>query len=188
MTLTMDSLARRVIESWKPHTVVAVTVQVRPARPQEWSDAGQLVAQAYLDDNLLHRDDPYLSVLADAEHRALDSVVLVAVEDNMVLGTVTWCPPSSSHREVAGVSEGEFRSLGVARSARGRGLGEMLVRECIERCRSERLDAVTISTAESMGAAHRLYERLGFVRVPEQDWSPIRDLCLLAYRLDLQRS
>ena len=27
-----------------------------------------------------------------------------------------------------------------------------------------------------MTAAHRLYERLGFVRAPERDWSPVRDL------------
>ena len=36
-----------------------------------------------------------------------------------------------------------------------------------------------------MATAHRLYERLGFVRTPERDWSPSPDVDLLAYRLPL---
>ncbi len=160
---------------------------VRPALAQELSQAGALVARAYVDDELLPPDDPYLRVLQDAAGRARDSVVLVAVEPGVLLGSVTWCPPSSSHREIASADEGEFRSLGVAAEGRRRGVGELLVRECIERARREQLSALTISTAASMLAAHRLYERLGFARVPDKDWSPVRDLCLLAYRLDLQR-
>lgn len=166
-------------------------MMVRPAEAHELAAAGRLVVRAYVDDGLLQPDDPYLTVLQDAAGRARDSVVLVAVEvghEERVVGTVTWCPPSSSHREVAAAEEGEFRSLGVAAVGRGKGVGEMLVRECIARGRAQQLSAVTISTASSMGAAHRLYERLGFVRVPDKDWSPVRDLCLLAYRLDLQRS
>lgn len=150
--------------------------------------AGRVVARAYVDDELLPSGDPYLRVLEDAAGRARDSVVLVAAQNRTVVGTVTWCPPSSSHREVAGPGEGEFRSLGVTRAARGCGVGEMLVRECIHRARTEELSALAISTAASMSAAHRLYERLGFVRIPDKDWSPVRDVCLLAYRLDLQRS
>ncbi|MGB5952184.1 MAG: GNAT family N-acetyltransferase [Ornithinimicrobium sp.] len=165
-----------------------MTILVRPALEQELAQAGALVARAYLDDDLLNPEDPYLKVVEDAAGRARDSVVLVAMEGAKVLGTVTWCPPSSSHREVADPDEGEFRSLGVASEVRGRGVGEMLVRACIDRARSEELSAVTISTAHSMTAAHRLYERLGFIRVPNKDWSPVRDLCLLAYRLEVQRS
>ncbi|MGB3187382.1 MAG: GNAT family N-acetyltransferase [Ornithinimicrobium sp.] len=161
---------------------------VRPALTQELGEAGSLVARAYLDDELLAPDDPYLSVVQDAAGRARDSVVLVAIDAGVLLGTVTWCPPSSSHREVAEADEGEFRSLGVAAASRGLGVGELLVRECIERAHEEQLTALTISTAASMRAAHRLYERLGFTRVPDKDWSPVRDVCLLAYRLDLQRS
>jgi hypothetical protein len=36
-----------------------------------------------------------------------------------------------------------------------------------------------------MTAAHRIYERLGFTRIPERDWSPVPGVDLLAYRLDL---
>jgi hypothetical protein len=37
-----------------------------------------------------------------------------------------------------------------------------------------------------MTAAHRLYERLGFTRLPGRDWSPVPGVDLLVYGLDLQ--
>ena len=47
---------------------------------------------------------------------------------------------------------------------------------------------VVLSTQRTMHAAHRLYERLGFVRTPERDWNPIPhlgDFTLLTYELTL---
>jgi len=35
-----------------------------------------------------------------------------------------------------------------------------------------------------MTAAHRIYQRLGFERVPERDWSPIAGVDLLAFALE----
>ncbi len=160
-------------------------VVVRPARPQEWDRAGELVAAAYLADGALQPGDPYLAHLRDAAGRARDSVVLVAAEADALLGTVTWCPAPSSHREVAAPDEGEFRSLGVDPSAQGRGIGRLLIEACVQRARQERYAAVAISSAQWMGAAHRLYERMGFTRLPERDWAPRPDVPLLAYRLDL---
>ena len=37
----------------------------------------------------------------------------------------------------------------------------------------------------AMTAAHRLYLRNGFVRVPQRDWVPEPDLTLIAFRLEL---
>jgi RimJ/RimL family protein N-acetyltransferase len=36
-----------------------------------------------------------------------------------------------------------------------------------------------------MTAARRLYERLGFRREPAHDWSPVPDMLLLGYVLEL---
>ncbi len=36
-----------------------------------------------------------------------------------------------------------------------------------------------------MRAAHRIYERLGFTRDPERDWSPLPGVELLAFALRL---
>ncbi len=166
-------------------TLADVTVTVRPARPEELPAAGELVVAAYLADGVVPPGDPYLDDLRDATDRARDSVVLVAVDGDALVGTVTWCPAGSSHREVAGDEEGEFRSLGVAPAARGRGVGELLVRACLRHAAEEGYRAVALSSAEWMTAAHRLYARLGFVRAPERDWRPVPDVQLLAYRLEL---
>jgi hypothetical protein len=39
-----------------------------------------------------------------------------------------------------------------------------------------------------MHAAHRLYERLGFTRLPALDWSPSEGVQLLGYTHDLRPS
>jgi hypothetical protein len=40
-----------------------------------------------------------------------------------------------------------------------------------------------------MYAAHRIYDRLGFVRTPERDWEPVPGLVsLLTYALELHET
>jgi ribosomal protein S18 acetylase RimI-like enzyme len=79
--------------------------------------------------------------------------------------------------------------LGVAVGTRGRGVGEALVRACIERARAAGAKRVWLHTEPFMEAAHRLYARLGFVRAPAQDWrfeeEGEPDVILLAYVLEL---
>lgn len=38
-----------------------------------------------------------------------------------------------------------------------------------------------------MPTAHRLYERAGFLRLPERDWTPQPDITLIAYGLRLDQ-
>ena len=56
----------------------------------------------------------------------------MAADDDRVLGSVTFCPAGSTWREIAWDDEGEFRMLAVAADARGRGVGEALVRACLD--------------------------------------------------------
>mgnify|MGYP003624051275 CR=1 FL=1 len=60
------------------------------------------------------------------------------------------------------------------------------MRECIERARALGRHRVVLSTQASMHAAHAIYQRFGFRRAPERDWSPIGDLQLLVYVLELE--
>lgn len=52
----------------------------------------------------------------------------------------------------------------VDASARGRGVGEALVKECIEVARSRGAGIIDLQSARAREAAHRLYERMGFER------------------------
>ena len=50
-----------------------------------------------------------------------------------MLGSVTFVLPGTAYAEMAGPGEAEFRMLAVDPAAQGRGVGEALVRACLER-------------------------------------------------------
>ncbi|MFE5792323.1 GNAT family N-acetyltransferase [Streptomyces sp. NPDC056503] len=161
---------------------------IRAVRPEEYEEVGELTARAYLDDGHLTfgEDDDYLPVMKDVARRAVEAEVLVAVDaGGALLGAVTFTAGGGEWADIAGPGEAEFRLLAVAHTARGRGVGEALVRACVDRARA--LDGcarLVLSTQDRMTTAHRIYERLGFVRIPERDWSPVPGLSpLLAFSL-----
>lgn len=165
-----------------------MAIDYRTARPDEYADVAEILLSAYRVDGLIPSGTGYETHLADVAGRAADSEVIVAVENGEILGTVTYCPNGSTSAEIASPGEGEFRMLGVGPSARRRGIGTGLTLYCIERSRALGYSAVLLSSSPKMRAAHLLYEELGFVRVPDLDWSPNEQVDLLAYRLELNGS
>lgn len=152
-------------------------IEVRVARSDaEVTAAGALTAEAYHADRLIDDGDEYLAELLDARRRSREATLLVAVltpepgHDAVVVGTVTLAPAGTSYAEIAEPGEVEIRMLAVAPEARRRGVAEALVRACLREAVVLGARAVVLSTLEAMVTAHRLYERLGFVRVPERDW------------------
>ena len=103
-----------------------------------------------------------------------------------MLGSVTYAPEPGPLQEIAGPGEAEFRMLSVSPAAQGRGVGEALCREVLDRSRERGLAGVVCSSQSGMTAAHRLYERLGFERAPERDWSPTAGVTLIVFRRLLQ--
>ncbi|MFI9600826.1 GNAT family N-acetyltransferase [Streptomyces sp. NPDC052043] len=162
---------------------------IRPVEPGEYGTLGEITAQAYLQDGLLDfgESDGYLVELRNVAKRAAAAEVLVAVADGKVLGGVTFVPGAGPMADLAGPGETEIRMLAVAHAARGRGVGEALVRACLDRARAvEGCVRVVLSSQSSMRTAHRVYERLGFVRTPGRDWNPLPeldDITLLTYEL-----
>lgn len=168
-------------------TMGPMAFTVRRAVPTDFEAVGEITVRSYVDDGHLPPGIAYAAVLADAETRAREAELWVAVEEtsDRVLGSVTFAGPGTSYAEVSADGEGEFRMLAVDHSARGRGVGEALVRRCIDRARELGLTGLAMSTQPSMAPAHRVYERLGFTRVPERDWEPVPGVSLLAYHLSL---
>ena len=136
-----------------------------------------------------HRDvGDYAAALRDVASRAAAAEVLVAVDtDGTVLGSVTNVPDGGPYGEIARPAEGEFRMLAVDPAAQGRGVGTLLVQACVDRARRRGKERVVLSSGTWMTAAHRIYTRLGFVRAPERDWTPVPGIELAAYALDLVR-
>ena len=162
-----------------------MSTAIRRALPADISAAAQVTVDAYVGAGYVGRDDPYAARLADAAHRATNAELWVAVDGDEVLGTVTFVRPGTAYAEVSAPDEGEFRMLAVSPGARGRGVGEALVRHCLARAAELGLRAIVLSTLPQMRAAHRIYERLGFVRTPERDWEPQDGMLLVTYRCPL---
>ena len=161
-------------------------MQVRRATRDDHEVVGRVTVAAYA--TYLSDDGPdsdYVQHLADAAGRDRDAELWVAEEAGRVLGSVTLCPEGSPWRELAQPGEGEFRMLAVDPDAQGRGVGRALVELTVERFRSAGASAVVLCSMKEMSGAHRLYERAGFERDPERDWSPVPGVDLLAYRLAL---
>jgi ribosomal protein S18 acetylase RimI-like enzyme len=161
-------------------------VEIREAGPTEYAAIGELTVRVYLDDGLLTAAAPYLRELRDVADRAREAVVLVAVDGTgELLGSVTFAPPGSRYAEIAGAGEAGFRMLAVTPAGRRRGIGAALVEACLARARQHGCVRVRMSSAPTMTTAHRLYERLGFVRTPDRDWTPTPGVNLITYAMEL---
>ena len=161
-------------------------VTIRRATPDDLEEVGELTVAAYAP-FLRGPTDGYADHLRDAAGRHARAELWVATEsDGGLLGTVTTTPEGSAWREIGRPGEAEFRMLAVAPAAQGRGVGEALVRHAIETARAAGAHAVAMSSLREMAAAHRIYERLGFVREPDRDWSPAPDVHLIAFRKALE--
>jgi GNAT superfamily N-acetyltransferase len=160
-------------------------VQIRRIRPSEHLAAGAVCLAAY-EPFFTGAEDFYRDRVRDVARRDVEAQVWVAVDGDEVIGCVTYCPPGSGWREIGLDDEGEFRMLSVAPTAQGRGVGTALARTCEEQARSHGAVAMALSSLPVMTAAHGIYARLGYARLPERDWSPAPGVQLIAFgkRLD----
>jgi ribosomal protein S18 acetylase RimI-like enzyme len=161
-------------------------MRIRRARPEDIPAVGEVTVAAYADFTT-GESDSYIQRLRDAATRDREAELWVATPDDSeeILGTVTITPPGSPWREIAREGEGEFRMLAVSPAARGTGIGSALVDLVLDRFRADGVGSVVMSTLPQMRTAHRIYERAGFVRDPERDWSPLPGVDLISYRVDL---
>jgi ribosomal protein S18 acetylase RimI-like enzyme len=159
-------------------------VVIRQIKPEEYEAAGELVVDAYrtLGDA---GDEFYERQLRDVAGRVAGSEVLVAEMAGRLVGSVTFVGGPSALTEVDDPDAGTIRMLAVSANARGRGVGEALVAACIDHAVRSGRRRVRLDTRTSMTSAQRLYERLGFRRDAEHDWSPAPGIFLLSYVLDL---
>jgi ribosomal protein S18 acetylase RimI-like enzyme len=159
-------------------------ITVRPAAPHELDAAGQAVYAAYLADGTVRPQ--YRETLLATHDRARDAEIAIAVDAaGRVLGCVTFAVPGSRWAELSKDGEAEFRMLGVHPAAQGRGVGSALVRWCLARAVELGRHRVVLCSGDAMHAAHALYERLGFARRPDLDWSPLPGVDLVGFSIDL---
>jgi ribosomal protein S18 acetylase RimI-like enzyme len=152
---------------------------IRRATMADAAAVGELTERVYRDGGFT--DDDYAEELRDAAVRIEHATVLVASIGDRIVGALAVATPGSPLHELAGPDEAEVRMLAVAEDQRGRGIAGRLMAAAEALAVERGARAVVLSTEPEMHAAHRLYERRGYERVPDRDWvtGPFE---LLAYR------
>lgn len=161
---------------------------IRPVQPEDFDDVRRITRGAYLEAGYFADDShPYMAVLSDIEHRAQHAEVWVAERDGAVVGSVALTFAGQRYTDIAVEGELEFRMLAVDPAVQRGGVGRAMVERIIEHARTlPGIEAVSLTSGSDMVRAHRLYESMGFVRVPERDWEvPNEDILLWVFRLPL---
>ncbi|MFJ5758822.1 GNAT family N-acetyltransferase [Neobacillus sp. NPDC093182] len=115
---------------------------------------------------------------------------IVAEIDGKIAGSVVLFPANIDAYEgnVEILDYPEIRMLAVLPEMRGKGVAAALVAECIQRAKAKGCHAVGLHTGEFMETAMKLYERMGFERLPQHDFEPANDgIIVKAYRLSLNK-
>lgn len=181
--MAMEHRGDLVVAPAGPEHGAALRRLLRDANEEHRSAFPTVVFDNYLDD---------LMVLVGDVPPAGMLVVLDASQERLV-GTGTVVTAGALHSFwPAGTAV--LRAMAVAPSARGRGVGGVLGRACLDVARQVGASAVGLHTAPVMVDAMRLYAGLGFARWPSLD-IPIDEIFgpagepyddpALAFRLDL---
>ena len=160
-------------------------IMVRLATPDDCSAVEEMTLSVYVSEG--YTPPNRADALRNTARRSETTDLLVALdsESGKVLGSVSVMTARGPFSQIAGEDEAEMRLLGVDPATRGRGAGEALVRACLDRAKAAGMKRLVLSTQPTMTAAHRLYERLGFVRVPERDWYRQSGVQMLVYVREL---
>lgn len=156
-----------------------MSLSIRPAVEADLDEVGRITVDAYTAGPGAGTPD-YINTLRDARSRFDDALLYVAEIDDVVAGSVTLARPGTKHAEMARPGELEVRYLSVEPSAWGQGIAKALMAKAREVAEREHcvlvLDAITHNTQ-----VHVMYTKLGFVRIPARDFSPVPNVDLLAY-------
>jgi GNAT superfamily N-acetyltransferase len=162
-----------------------MTLEVRQATPaDDLQAAGDVVRTAYFALPGYPHDPEYDDMIADVAARVTESVVVVALHDQQVVGCLTYVPDHHDpHAEFHDVEGSSFRYFGVLPDVQGQGVGQAMVEWCVRRARADGRRRVRIHTLESMPAAQRMYLRIGFERDPEndEDWDGIKGIAFVLH-------
>ena len=95
--------------------------------------------------------------------------LFVAELEGEAVGVVGFAAPAAPRKVLAGAGEAELSRLAVAAAARRQGVGRALAELCGAEARAAGAAALLLWSRPYQTGAHRLYESLGYRRVPVRD-------------------
>jgi ribosomal protein S18 acetylase RimI-like enzyme len=148
------------------------TVRIDTASAADHPAVRRVLASAYLEyANVVPPAifEEYIGDLTDLDARA-EAELLVARVEREVVGTATFYADASAEGLGWPAGWAGVRAVGVDPSFRGLGIARRLMHECLHRAAVSGARHICLHTAAFMPAAVRLYEGLGFARMPRFDF------------------
>jgi GNAT superfamily N-acetyltransferase len=142
-------------------------IQIRAAGPDDARAIAAALLESFAEYRDLYTDEGFAATTPASEQvlsRMGEGPVWVAACDDLIVGTVSVVPRGESLY---------VRGMAVLPSARGRRVGEALLRTVEEFARAQGHTRLFLSTTPFLSRAIKLYERAGFRRVDEGP----QDLC-----------
>lgn len=122
-----------------------------------------------------------LEELQDVKSRRESSHVIVAEQENEIVGTVTLVPWGGKGSEAWTKGASSLRMMALHPKVQGKNLSESLVQECLRVSREWKAPALQLHVRREAPGLHNLYARLGFKRTPEGDLDMLPEIFLTAY-------
>lgn len=153
--------------------------KVRDAQPDEFREVGQLMVDVYAQLEgfpKLEEQPEYYETLANVGTFTSKpkTRVLVAVDTTgKIGGAVVYFGDMDQYGpyDFPKTQAAAFRLLAVSPAARGKGIGKLLTDHCIATARSEGYSQMIIHSTAAMQIAWKMYERIGFQRSEDLDFS-----------------
>ncbi len=160
-----------------PEEGAGAEIDIEAAGPGDLEAVAALWTEAYVTLGDGSRTVPYRS--EEAAESARDGALFVARHGSRIVGAVGLYLPGDAGGAVRAPDEAEISRLAVAEDARRRGIARRLLSHCRALATASPAKALVLWSRPSQVEAHRLYERLGYRRVPERESGDGR----LIYRL-----
>ena len=87
--------------------------------------------------------------------------IFIALEDNIAIGTACIIKYDAVSCEIG--------KMAVTRTAQGKGVGRLLMHNCLDECRMKGFRKVILYSNDLLVPAKKLYESMGFKEVPNLD-------------------
>jgi len=170
-------------------------IKIRIALPNEYEALGKIMVQVYsqLSSFPSPQDQPkYYAKLANIGNFTSlpHTKLLIAVNDNneikggvVYFGDMTYYGSggtATKEKNAAG-----FKLLAVDPSSRGEGIGKLLTNACIDLAKKENQNQLIIHSTKAMQIAWKMYEKLGFKRYKDLDFTQ-ENLSVYGFRLKLK--
>lgn len=167
---------------------------VREAVAKEFQEIGELMVNVYSNlDGFFSKDDhpAYFEKLANVGKLTghPKTKLLVAVSTlNQIAGAVVYIGDMKYYGSAGAATQEKdaagFRLLAVDPTIRGKGIGKLLTKACIKLAKDEGHREMVIHTTNAMKIAWGMYEKIGFERSEDLDFSK-DDFPVFGFRLEL---